>query len=101
MKYMYLFVATCFALVSISAISDDNDSKRVRRLVQEKKIISLESLMPSIRKQGDFKVLEIELDEDDGKLVYEVELLDKEGRVYEIKYDARTGQELDLELSDN
>ncbi len=94
MKYMYFFIATCFALVSISAISDDNDSKRVRRLVQEKKIISLESLMPSIRKHGDFKVLEIELDEDDGKLVYEVELLDKEGRVYEIKYDARTGQEI-------
>jgi uncharacterized membrane protein YkoI len=92
----YYFGALSFALVSMSAISDDNDSRKVRRLVQENEIVSLESLMPSIRKHGDLKLLEIELEEENDKLIYEVELLDKEGRVYEIRYDARTGHELEL-----
>ncbi len=96
MKPIYYIGALIFALVSMSAISDDNDSRKVRKLVQENEIVSLESLMPAIRSHGDWKILEIELEEEDNKLIYEVELLDKEGRVYEIRYDARTGQELDI-----
>jgi uncharacterized membrane protein YkoI len=92
----YCFGVLSFALISVAAISDDNDSRKVRNLVLEKEIISLESLMPSIRKHGDLKLLEIELEEEDDKLIYEVELLDKEGRVYEIRYDAKTGQELEF-----
>ena len=90
----YYFGALSFALLSMSAISDDNDSRKVRNMVLEKEIVSLDSLLPAIRKHGDFKLLEIELEEEDDNLVYEVELLDKEGRVYEIRYDARTGKEL-------
>ena len=96
MKSIYYIGALIFALVSMSAISDDNDSRKVRKLVQENEIVSLESLMPAIRSHGDWKLLEIELEEEDNKLIYEVELLDKEGRVYEIQYDARTGQELSI-----
>lgn len=81
----------------MTAISDDNESRKVRKLVLEKEIVSLESLLPAIRKHGDFKLLEIELEEEGDILVYEVELLDKNGRVYEIHYDARTGQELALD----
>ena len=90
----YYFGALSFALVSMSAISDDNDSRKVRNMMLEKEIVSLESLLPAIRKHGNFKLLEIELEEEDGKLIYEVELLDTEGRVYEVRYDARTGKEL-------
>jgi len=90
----YYFGALSFALVSMTAISDDNDSRKVRNMVLEKEIVSLDSLLPAIRKHGNFKLLEIELEEEDDKLIYEVELLDKEGRVYEIRYDARTGKEL-------
>ena len=90
-------VALILVLISTSlsfmAVADD-DSKEVRRLVLEKEIVSLESLMSSIRQHGDWKLLEVELEHDDDMLIYEVEFLDKEGRVYEIRYDARTGQEL-------
>lgn len=87
---MLLFVVSSLSLMARAG----DDSKEVRRLMLEKEIVSLESLMPSIRSHGDWKILEIELEQDDGKLIYEVELLDEEGRVYEIRYDAKTGQEL-------
>ena len=85
-----LFIASSLSLMARA----DDDSKEVRRLVMEKEIIPLERLLPSIRRHGDWKLLEIELEQDDDKLIYEVELLDDQGRVYEIRYDAKTGQEL-------
>ncbi|MDQ7072595.1 MAG: PepSY domain-containing protein [Gammaproteobacteria bacterium] len=91
----YYFGALSFVLVSMSANSDDNGSNKVRKLVQEKEIVSLESLMTSIRRHGNWTLLEIELEEEDDKLIYEVELLDGEGQVHEIRYNAKTGQELD------
>lgn len=87
---MLLFVAGSLSLMARA----DDDSKEVRRLVLEKEIVPLESLMHSIRQHGDWKLLEIELEQEDGKLVYEVELLDEKGRVYELYYDAKTGLEL-------
>ena len=85
-----LFIASSLSLMARA----DDDSKEVRRLMLEKEIVPLESLMPSIRSHGDWKILEIELEHDDDKLIYEVELLDEQGRVYEIRYDAKTGKEL-------
>jgi uncharacterized membrane protein YkoI len=97
-SFFFYAIALGFVLISMNAISDDNDSRKVRNLVLEKEIVSLESLLPDIRKHGDLKLLEIELEEKDDRLVYEVELLDKDGRVYEILYDARTGQELEFDV---
>ena len=85
-----LFIASSLSLMARA----DDDSKEVRRLVLEKEIVPLESLMPSIRSHGDWTLLEIELEHEGDRLIYEVELLDEDGRVYEIRYDAKTGQEL-------
>lgn len=43
------------------------------------------------------RVIETDLDDDDGRLVYELELLLPDGRVIELKVDARTGEWLSLE----
>ncbi len=39
-------------------------------------------------------VLEVELEREDGRLVYELELLDEAGRVHDRYYDAVTGEPL-------
>jgi len=45
-------------------------------------------------------VLEIELDEDHGRTIYEIELLDEQGRVLELEVDAATGEILQQEYDD-
>ena len=52
-----LFIASSLSLMARA----DDDSKEVRRLVMEKEIMPLERLLPSIRRHGDWKLLEIEL----------------------------------------
>jgi uncharacterized membrane protein YkoI len=37
-------------------------------------------------------VLEVELEEEQGHYIYEIELLDARGRVWNLEFDARTGR---------
>lgn len=76
----------------LSAIASD-DHDQVRDLKNRGEIIALSEL---ISKAGltDVKILEAELEKEYGKLVYELEFLDAEGRVYEQYFDAITGKPL-------
>ena len=69
--------------------SDDHDE--VRDLKNRGEIIALYEL---INKAGltEVKILEAELEREDGKLVYELEFLDTEGLVFEQYFDAITGE---------
>lgn len=44
---------------------------------------------------ADMRVLEVELEREHGRMVYELELLDANGRVHERYYDASTGEPLE------
>lgn len=72
----------------------DNDNDRAKILLERGQIVSLERLLANIRQHGDWQILELELDERDDRLIYEVELLDQQGKVHKLNYDAKTGQEL-------
>tara|TARA_R110001583_G_scaffold27202_4_gene97474 strand:- start:3831 stop:4124 length:294 start_codon:yes stop_codon:yes gene_type:complete len=84
--------------LSISLLSPllmaDDDSDRARILLERGQIISIDHLLTNIRQNGDWQILELELDEYHDRLIYEVELLDQQGTVHKLNYDAKTGQEL-------
>jgi uncharacterized membrane protein YkoI len=64
----------------------------VRAIRQRGDILSLDRILQDVRGQHPGRVLESELEQKDGRYVYEVELVDDQGRVREIKFDARTGE---------
>jgi uncharacterized membrane protein YkoI len=66
----------------------------VRAIRQRGDILSLDRILQKARGQHGGRVLESELEEKDGRYVYEVELVDDQGRVREMKFDARTGEVL-------
>jgi uncharacterized membrane protein YkoI len=72
----------------------DNDNDRAKILLERRQIVSLERLLANIRQHGNWQILELELDERDDRLIYKVELLDQQGKVHKLNYDAKTGQEL-------
>ncbi|MCB1774297.1 MAG: hypothetical protein KDI88_11825 [Gammaproteobacteria bacterium] len=81
-----------FGGVSLVGASDDHDT--ARQLRSEGNIVPLRELLqhPAL---ADQRVLEAELERENGRLVYELELLDASGRVRERYFDATTGQPLD------
>ena len=63
-------------------------------------ILPLEVILSTILQRYPGEVLELELDDDDGELIYEIEVLTRRGIVLEMDVDARTGNILDIEEDD-
>jgi len=70
----------------------------VRSLGGPDDILSVEQILHYARQQHVGRVLEIELEEQrGGRLAYEVEILGDSGEVWEMNFDARTGELLEEE----
>ena len=72
----------------------------VRGMAEQGDILSLEQILQNARQHRAGRVLETELEEKRGDLVYEVEILDDNGEVWEMKFDARSGALLEDEQED-
>lgn len=65
-----------------------------------KDLMPLEEILAKAKQDKAGRVVEVELDRDHGRYVYEVEVIDDAGVEWELKYDARTGQLLRTERDD-
>lgn len=88
----------CLALALFSAgagsvLARDLNQDEALRLRREGVILGLEQLMrPALERYPGATLLEAELEDEDGVLLYEVELLTVEGVVRELELDARDGR---------
>jgi uncharacterized membrane protein YkoI len=78
----------------------DSDHYEARRLMESGAILPLETVMQSVLQQRSGRILEVELEEQHDHYVYEIELLDKTGRVWEMRIDAVTGKVLKTKQED-
>ena len=88
-------------LLSTRAFARDLNQDEALRLRQSGAILGLEQVLQSaLGRYPGARLLEAELEEDDDRYEYEVELLTVEGVVREIKLDASTGALLKDEEDD-
>jgi len=78
----------------------DDDHIRARELSQRGEILSLEKISDLAKAVRPGKLIDIDLERKREQWIYEVELLDDRGRVWEMKFDARNGELLKLEQDD-
>ena len=92
----YLRIALLFIFSIGSNVWADDDHERARELVQRGEIMSLEQLLKQVdaTEVGKQRLLEAELEEESGRLVYELEMVDEKGVVREWLFDAKTGEAL-------
>ena len=76
-------------VVFSNSFADDHDE--AYELLRSGEILPLEKILEISREQVQGRVLEVELEQEDELLIYELEVLDKQGIVWEIKVDAVTG----------
>jgi uncharacterized membrane protein YkoI len=72
------------------AWADDDDQERARQALKAGEIVSLREILDVAAKDFEGEMIEVELDRDHGRWVYEVKLLCPGGRVVKAEYDART-----------
>ncbi|NOX92161.1 MAG: PepSY domain-containing protein [Gammaproteobacteria bacterium] len=70
----------------------DEDHQKARRLKELGEILPLEQIIRAAKAEQPGRVIEVELENKDGRHVYEVELLDTRGDVWELYFDAATGK---------
>jgi len=94
-----LFKAISISILMIFSITlyADIDHDDAKRLVESGDILALEIILKKAREIEPGKVLEVELESKKGKNIYEIELLNTEGVVYELKFDAKSGKHLSTE----
>ncbi len=88
--YLIRFMLIVVLLTSSSAYADDVD--RVRQLRSNDAILPLNKILGSIEKQYPGSLLDVELEEEHGQILYEIRLLGRDHAVHEIKVDARSGK---------
>ena len=94
----WLFIAVAMLsgtllLQGWSPAGASDDHEEVRDLRNKGEIIPLSILIKNAELEN-MKILEVELEREHGQMVYELEILDAEGRVHERYYNAVTGEPL-------
>lgn len=70
---------------------DRRDHERARAALAAGEIRSLAELLAEVERRYVGRVIETELERDDGRWIYEITILPPSGRVFELKLDAATG----------
>jgi uncharacterized membrane protein YkoI len=78
----------------------EDDHERARRLLEAGQILPLQTILERAQASHPGRILEADLDEEQGRFVYEIELLDDEGLVWELQFDAKTGRFLNRKRDD-
>jgi uncharacterized iron-regulated membrane protein len=69
----------------------DSEQDRARAAVQAGKVLPLKTLLERLEREHPGQVLEVELEQDDGRWIYEIKLLQPGGRLVKLELDAASG----------
>jgi len=94
------FLAAILTLGFISpGWSDDDDWRRLHEDVQAGKIKPLNEILASLNTRYDGQVIDVDLEDENGVIIYEIELLGPQGQVVEFEVNAATGELIGIEGS--
>ena len=89
--------ALCVGLMGAMARADDSkdgheDHDRARQAVQSGQVRPLSEVLNGLKLSHPGQVLEVELERDDGHWIYEIKLLQAQGRLIKLKVNATTAE---------
>ena len=82
------------------AVADDDEWRNLHRAVQAGEIKPLSEIMDRLQQDWIGDVIDVDIEKEDGAILYDIELLGPQGQVVEFEIDARTGEVLEIEGRD-
>ncbi|HPU52690.1 MAG TPA: PepSY domain-containing protein [Burkholderiaceae bacterium] len=92
--------AVCLSAVLLSLVAGvplalaDSEQDRARAAVQAGRVLPLKVVLERLARERPGQVLEVELEEEHGRWIYEIRLLEPGGRLVKLELDAATAQVL-------
>jgi uncharacterized membrane protein YkoI len=96
-----LILSLGLSATGVSSVLADDDHDQARQLREAGEILPLETILAKVRDLGMGQILEVDLKKKHGRYVYKIETLDQAGVVWELVYDARSGEQLKQEKEDD
>lgn len=98
------FMAVAFAVAMCMAVpapvSADEDWRKLHEEVQAGRIKPLGDILDSLLRDWEGQVIDVEFEDEDGRRLYEIEMLGAEGQVVEFEVNAVTGELIGIEGND-
>ncbi len=88
---LFWTLSSMLVLVPVLTLAD-NDHDLARELKQAGDILPLEQVLEKVQQLHPGHVLEVELEKEEQRYIYEIETVDKKGSVWEMQFDAKTGE---------
>jgi len=88
-----LVAVLLLTLPALSVLADD-DQDQVLRWRQQGRVLPLEQILDRLDPSQRARILEIELEQEEGRVIYELKYVDTTGRILKLIIDARTGERL-------
>ncbi len=99
MKAYQILVVLGLLAAPIFAPADHRNHDDVKRLRDAGEILSLGAVIENYRRlRPAGRILEADLEHEHGRYVYELTVLQHDGSVVEMEYDAQTGELLEIEV---
>lgn len=96
------FPALCLLVIALAVpaaarADDDGDHELARALSAEGRILSLQQILEKASAHQKGTIIEAEFERDGTRFIYELEIVDEEGVVWELKLDAASGDLISME----
>lgn len=78
--------------LGVGAARADDDHDRARAALREGRILPLETIVAKAGADFPGDILDVELDEEEDGIVYEIKTITADGRILKLEYDAATGE---------
>lgn len=75
----------------VPALADSDDHERARRAVEAGEILPLADILQTVERSMAGRVIEVELDREGGRWLYDLEIVSPDGQLHELEIDAATG----------
>ncbi len=99
MKIMSIFLVLVVGMISTFLQAGEELSQHeIRKLVKQGKLLPLETIMALYPEKQYGKLLDLEVEREYGKIIYELEFLRADGRIIELEIDASNGHLLEQEV---
>ena len=103
MKHEFTIMPVILALLisgPVQIVLADDDYIEAKRLRDSGEIMPLEEILKNVRRSYPGRILEVELENEKGRVIYELEILGTDRIVREIYIDAKSGKLLSVEEDD-
>lgn len=89
-----------FGSAALAAAHGHGDHELARQALEHGQVLPLRSVLEKVERDHQGQVLKIEFERDDGRFVYKIRMLQKDGRMLGLLVDAVDGQVLGIKRRD-